>query len=270
MYRVSKSPIAGPSPVTHDTRSSKGSTAAKVIQSFNTWSFKREQPSDAGLLARIVGGSVDKSEPVPFVLYWGKGPRSRIAAPDLQCLDYLAALSERISSAYPMGTSINLVFTDTHAELNGHPRAKIDCYYADIRHAASERDFHCHWLKELTQAALALDPVRVEEPVSADTLDRLAQCAERWYQGEGSPKDGALKYYRMNMLEKRAIEFAFPHSIFITFNGSEFRELFPDRLPVFYMYSLKRGIGVKPWFLAEDSRPFGADWAIEHLRAASG
>ena len=38
-------------------------------------------------------------------------------------------------------------------------------------------------------------------------------------------------------------------SIFITFNGSEFRCLFPERLPIFYMYSLRRGVSVKPWFL---------------------
>jgi hypothetical protein len=51
------------------------------------------------------------------------------------------------------------------------------------------------------------------------------------------------------MIEKRAVEFAFPRSIFITFNGSEFRSLLPKSLPIFYMYSLRRGVSVKPWFL---------------------
>jgi L-tyrosine isonitrile synthase len=55
----------------------------------------------------------------------------------------------------------------------------------------------------------------------------------------------------MNMVEKRAVEFAFPRSIFVTFNGSEFRSLFPERLPVFYMYSLRRGVSIKPWFLPQ-------------------
>jgi len=58
-----------------------------------------------------------------------------------------------------------------------------------------------------------------------------------------------VTYYRMNMVEKRAVEIAFPRSIFVTFNGSEFRCLFPEQLPIFYMYSLRRGVSVKPWFL---------------------
>jgi hypothetical protein len=40
----------------------------------------------------------------------------------------------------------------------------------------------------------------------------------------------------------------FPHSIFITFNGGKLRCLFPTRLPIFYMYSLRRGVSIKPWF----------------------
>ncbi len=84
------------------------------------------------------------------------------------------------------------------------------------------------------------------------TLQRLSECAAKWYRGEGSASEGASEYYRMNMVEKRAVELAFPHAIFITFNGSEFRCLFPDRMPIFYMYSLKRGVSAKPWFLPDE------------------
>ncbi len=64
-----------------------------------------------------------------------------------------------------------------------------------------------------------------------------------------------MRYLQMNMVEKRAVQFAFPHSIFVTFNGSEFRSLFPERMPIFYMYSLRRGMSVKPWFLPAPSMP---------------
>lgn len=57
----------------------------------------------------------------------------------------------------------------------------------------------------------------------------------------------------MNMVEKRAIELAFPHSIFVTFNGSEFRSLFPENMPIFFMYSIKRGVSAKPWFLPDQA-----------------
>jgi hypothetical protein len=42
------------------------------------------------------------------------------------------------------------------------------------------------------------------------------------------------------MIEKRAVAAAFPEAVFVTFNGSEFRDLFPATMPIFYMYSLRR------------------------------
>jgi hypothetical protein len=86
-------------------------------------------------------------------------------------------------------------------------------------------------------------------------LSRLTVSARKWYRGPGGPEQGALIYYRTNLVERVAVELAFPHSIFLTFNGSEFRGLFPEHLPIFYMYSLRRGISIKPWFLPEDAIP---------------
>src|SRR6266542_6152940 len=93
---------------------------SKVLRAFNTWAFKREQPADPHLLLQIVSDSIALGTPISFVLYWGKGPRCRIAQPDIDCLDYLAGLARRVKQAYQPGASITLIFTDTHAELNGH------------------------------------------------------------------------------------------------------------------------------------------------------
>ena len=118
----------------------------------------------------------------------------------------------------------------------------------------------------LAFSASSLDPPRrwqnlaaADETVPEETLQRLSTCARKWYRGDGTAGQGALKYYQMNMIEKRAVELAFPRSIFVTFNGSDLRSLFPDRLPIFYMYSLRRGFSVKPWFLpgAEAGDPAG-------------
>jgi hypothetical protein len=76
----------------------------------------------------------------------------------------------------------------------------------------------------------------------------------KWYHGAGSAEQGAVIYFHMNMIEKRAVELAFPNAIFATFNSSKFRILFPKRLPIFYMYSMQRGMSVKPWFLPAEAR----------------
>jgi hypothetical protein len=86
-------------------------------------------------------------------------------------------------------------------------------------------------------------------------LAKLGACAAKWFRGEGTANEGAARYLQMNMVEKRAVQFAFPRSIFVTFNGSEYRCLFPERMPIFYMYSLRRGMAVKPWFLPVPQTP---------------
>jgi hypothetical protein len=228
----------------------KAATAEMVLRSFNTWAFKREQPADPVLLSRTIADAVSRNEPVCFILYWGKGPRAHVAEPDIACLDFLDTFSRRVGEAYSPGATIELIFTDTHANLNGHTSETIRQYFAEVDTQAVQRCFSTRLLSEITRAAQACPDFRVDEaPVSEDILERLSTSAGKWYRGEGTARDGALKYYRMNMIEKRAVERAFPRAIFATFNGSDLRCLFPDHLPVFYMYSLRRGFSVKPWFL---------------------
>lgn len=225
-----------------------GDVVGKVVQSFNTWAYKREQPSDAALLTQFVGRAVMRRQPVSFVFYWGKGPRSEVQHFDTQCMDYLASLAQRVKAVYPMGASISLVLTDTHASHNGHQAQLISKYYAEVEAEAAKRGFECYLLSELTEAAgrgLAVDGTEPSEEI----LETLYRSAERWYRGGASTLEGARQYYAMNMIERRVIEHFFPSSIFATFNGRESRALFPDKLPIFYMYSIKRGTSVKPWFL---------------------
>lgn len=235
-----------------------GAVAENVLRSFNTWHFKREQPSDPGLMLGIIAEAVAAGQPVPFVAYWGKGPRCAPAEPDIQCLDFLGELTARVRAVYRPGAALTLIFTDTHAQLNGHAPATIGRYMAGVEAGARERGFYGCRLSELVRAAGPM-PLDDDEAPPDDLLARLCASAEKWYRGEARPEQGARAYYRMNMVERRAVELAFPRSIFITFNGSDLRGLFPMSLPIFYMYSLRRGFGVKPWFL-----PAGAAACDEH------
>jgi L-tyrosine isonitrile synthase len=226
-------------------------SAEIVLHAFNTWAFKREQPDSPVTMLNTVARAIAAREPIPFVLYWGKGPRNIIGVPEIECLNYIAGLVRRIHDVYPPGGAVNLIFTDTHAELNGHSHESIAAYFASVEASAHGFGFkHC-WMSHLTKDAIrdALDGPMPDD----DTLQRLAKSAAKWYRGGRAPHDAALAYYKINMVEKRAVEMAFPDSIFITFNGSPLRSLFPEHLPIFYMYSLRRGISVKPWFVLSDS-----------------
>ncbi|MBX9776841.1 MAG: hypothetical protein K2Y71_20880 [Xanthobacteraceae bacterium] len=231
-------------------------TPEKILHAFNTWAFKREQPDSAALLLHAITGAAQLGRPLSFVLYWGKGPRHELAEPDTACLDYLASLGSRVRKVYEPGASFKLIFTDTHATLNGHQPQPMKAYFDAVERAARERGFDSCWLSELVFAAEAADAIDLaDEECPAEMLERLGACAAKWFRGEGTIEEGAARYLKMNMVEKRAVQFAFPRSIFITFNGSEYRSLFPDRMPIFYMYSLRRGMGVKPWFMPKPLAP---------------
>jgi hypothetical protein len=224
--------------------------AETILKSFNSRAFRREQPSDPQRMLQIISDAAAAQRPLPFVLYWGKGPRSAIAQPDIECLDFLAGFAGRVREGYARGATIKLILTDTHAELNGHPPAGIRGYFGDIEAGALMRGFDTCWLGELTRAAAAnVGPIDYDMP--KDMEERLAASAKKWFRGEGTAEDGARKYYRINMLELRAVELAFPGSIFITYNSPDFRSLCPARLPAFYMYTLRRGYRIKPWFLPD-------------------
>jgi L-tyrosine isonitrile synthase len=231
----------------------------KILRSFNTWTFKREQPSDRDLMLHFISEATRLAEPVPFVLYWGKGPRSRLAEPDTICLDYLKALTDRVRNVYEPGAALKLIFTDTHAELNGHSDRCIREYFADVANAAGRRGFGSCRLSVLPEAGDTLSARQLtEQNVSAETLRLLCASAAKWYRGERTADEAALAYFQMNLVERQSVELAFPRSIFLTFNGSQMRGLFPKLLPIFYMYSLRRGKSVKPWFMLADESD-GAD-----------
>lgn len=245
-------------------RKSRTATAEQVLRSFNTWAFKREQPSDPKLMLQTVAAALERGAPISFVLYWGKGARDRGDEPEQQCLDYLGAMSARVREVYKPGAKIKLLFTDTHAELNGHSRQNIRRYFDDIKSIAEPRGFETCWLGQLVKAAGNLATAApLDEVVPAETLVSLVASAQKWYRGSASARDGALTYLRMNLVEQRVVERAFPSSIFVTFNGSKMRCLFPKQLPIFYMYSLRRGMSVKPWFLpaAAEKLDTGTDQA---------
>ena len=228
-----------------------------IVRAFNTWAYKREQPSDIVLIKRVVASAIERNEPVPLLLYWGKGPRSTIAEPDVKCLDFLVSMRRRIEAVYPKGAQFHLLLTDTHARLNNHADEEIAQYFGDITAAARARGFACRRLSEVIAAATYhVQFTRIEVP-ETELIENLTRSAAKWYFGTKSTIEAATAYYAMNMREKRAVETIFPTAIFVTFSNSALRSLFPAHLPIFYMYTLRKGFGVKPWFIADEREQSG-------------
>lgn len=225
----------------------------EILKSFNTRAFKREKPHNPELMLQFVAEAHARQAPISFVQYWGKGLRPTLAAPELACFDFLESMISRIEAVYEPGADFTLVFTDTHAALNGHSQASIHSYFQDLVLAMRRYRFKVCLLSTLVDAA-GLSAGEMPEPQvpPPEVLAELRGSAAKWFKGEGSTEEGAIRYFQANMVERKVLERAFPRSIFVTFNGSRVRSLFPETLPIFYMFSLRHGISDKPWFLPPD------------------
>jgi hypothetical protein len=226
---------------------SKSILADRILRSFNTRAFKREQPDHPDLMLHVIREAIERQAPVAFASYWGKGPRSHMGEPEAKTLEYLTTMLRRIGTVYEPGAALTLIFTDTHAAHNGHAPESIRSYFGEVAAAAHQHGFAHRWLSELTRGIEP--PEAVPQSLPGEIAATLYASARKWYFGSGMLEEGALRYYQMNQVEKRAVELAFPRSIFITFNGSDLRCLLPAGLPVFYMFSLRHGVSDKPWFL---------------------
>jgi hypothetical protein len=246
-------------------------TPESVLKSFNTRAFKREQPDKPELMLQLASEAISRNAPLSFVMYWGKGPRAHLGAPEMTCLDFIASMTARVRQCHASGARLSLVFTDTHAEINGHSSQSIEAYFEELSGSARHRGFDTHRLSELVHNRdFPAEPEAVADSVPEELFAALCASAAKWFRGEGTSEQGALLYYRANMVEKKVIERAFPRSIFVTFNGSEMQPLFPDALPIFYMYSLRHGVCAKPWFLPSDFIYHPSSATAEQIEALRG
>ncbi|MGH6671242.1 MAG: hypothetical protein ACRECV_04595 [Xanthobacteraceae bacterium] len=224
-------------------------------------------------MIQFITQALVRRAPVSFVMYWGKGLRPTLAAPEFACLDFLDLMISRVVEVYEPGVDFTLVFTDTHAALNGHGEDSIHSYFQDLELAARRHRFKTCLLSSLVNApGLRPDEMPEYRVPTAELLAELRGSAVKWFKGEGSSEEGAVRYFQANMVERKVMERAFPRSIFVTFNGSQLRSLFPDTLPIFYMFSLRHGISDKPWFLPPDysgREPRPNDRSIELSPVAS-
>src|SRR5262249_54459490 len=95
-----------------------------------------------------------------------------------------------------------------------HSPQIIRSYFAGVTIAARQRGFESCWLGELMRAAGAApneDLAHLDVP--KEILPTLCASAMKWFRGDGTAEQGAIRYYQMNMSEKLVVELAFPRSI---------------------------------------------------------
>lgn len=181
--------------------------------------------------------------------YWGKGSKSQVGEPEKKTLDFLQEFFDRIKTIYPTGVELLILLTDTHADLNGHSQESTKTYFDSVKNLAQNYEFKTACLSELVSYNKDQLLPLVESLIIEDGLfDILLNSAEKHYTASNDYSLATKLYYLQNQIERQRIDENYPDYIFLTFNGSKLNDLFPKTLPIFYMYSSKKGTSVKPWF----------------------
>ena len=224
--------------------------AKKVIDSFNTWSFKREQPKSKESLVENILLHIKKKEPIKFIMYWGKGDRDIISNLELDAIKYLVNFCETIKKEYVYGVELTFIFTDTHAAINGYDAKSTKIYFESTKNLIDKYKIKSLYLSEIVSYKQEdilnkLSSTKIDESL----FDNLKNSSEKHCKNFNNNYEICAKvYYLQNQLEKKKVEERFQDYVFLTYNGSDLNKILPIKLPIFYMYSLKKGFSDKPWF----------------------
>ena len=234
-----------------------GALAEEVLASLNSWRFKRAQSGELGAVREIVQHALVRGRPMPFLSYWGCGPRDGLADVDEAALqrlhDYLQG-ALRLPAAPPR---LTLILTDVHAHNNGIPADRMERYFAAIGERAHELGMVTVRLGELwREAGLRMDEVRaaLDHPEARDRWaaeplrPQLIRQAERHVAPGLDAEEAARFYLHACRCEGLAIAARYPGHVFLTYNPPKMDLLSPP-LPKLYLSSFKEGTSVKPWFV---------------------
>lgn len=223
--------------------------------------FRRNPAYDEAGLMATVDAALLSDGTLNFLMFWGCGPRRTAAAPDRAAVDALGDLLAAAEAAAPVRARAHVICTDLHATNNGHSESHFLTYFSEIRSLAAGLDatFELEsavWRRGgLTRAAVSAleqEPAFQARWQEFRLRDRFVQQASR-HSGLADKTAAARHYYATCLLERDVLKALFGSSIFLTYNGPEFNECFPD-LPTLYVYPGPRGRNDKPWFVEVETQ----------------
>lgn len=236
-----------------------GEAGRAVIAATTARRFRRNPAHDEAGLAAAVERALLGDGSLEFLMFWGCGPRRHAAGPDRAAVDALADLLAAAEAAAPVRARAHVICTDVHATNNGHSEVHYRSYFDEVSRLARGLDVQFEfesavWHRGgLTRAGIeALE----REAGFLARWDRFA-LRDRFVQQAGRHSRLANKtlaarhYYATCLLEREVLRSLYPSSIFLTYNGPDFNECFPD-LPTLYVYPGPRGRNDKPWFVDVD------------------
>ncbi|MFT7462981.1 MAG: long-chain acyl-CoA synthetase [Pseudohongiellaceae bacterium] len=238
-----------------------GERVAEVVKSFDIYKFRRARSDDLPAIETLLQKALLAGTSVEFVTFWGVGSRAEAAKPDRAAMDLLRRFLDAINKAAGRElATLRLVLADVHARCNQVDPSIYEPYFAAMGGLAEERGFTTSWLSAVwSEHELEFDEVlgqmqrndRLEEWESFALRDEFLNQASNRCADPGQAEEFAYRYFLTITTENEAMAASCAGSVFITYNGADFRSALP-KLPMVHLHSLKPGTAAKPWFLGDE------------------
>ena len=236
-------------------KSASDEIAVQIVAALQVRKYRRAPAFKEDLLLARVRHALQTGEPLEFLAFWGCGDRRDIADVDDRALEAMKAVTSEPGRLGPIRSHTHVVFMDIHARLNGRADEHANHYFDVIQtaHANEHRTFQRE-SRTFERYGLTIDEI-VEYEKSDEFNEfwltfplREKFVTQACRHSNNTDSTYAARRYLATCRKERALfAAAFPNAIFLTYNGPEFNDCFPD-VPTLYVYPGPRGPTVKPWF----------------------
>ncbi len=233
-----------------------GSACNDLVAALTARKFRRNPCYKEPELRQLIQSAILALRPIEFFMFWGCGPRHDAATPDRVALAALEDILDTVGRVAPIQARAVIILTDLHARNNGYHQEHYNAYFAAIERAAAGLNVTFRRESEIwARGGLSMERVgrfaastEFEAKWQVFPLqDRFMTQASR-HSKMADRAEAARRYYAICLLEREVLKAAFQQSVFLTYNGPEFNDCFPD-LPTLYVYPGPRGRTDKPWFI---------------------
>lgn len=219
-----------------------------------------------------------KKKHLRFISYWGGSDKKHPDKYDFDALLNLFGFLRVIEKHYRMDAQLTLIFTDTHALLNGYKPDDYKSYFKGIRNTVNQFNYthvlmsevlmpfaKSHHLRDMNALINSIInenrkhniPEFLKGRESFELLKKSANKHSHRYLNNqffgdlrfNSTAESAYAYITLNQIEKQYVEKNFFQSVFLTYTSDDEKELIAPDLPSLQIYSFSKGQRSRPWFM---------------------
>lgn len=251
---------------------------AKTISSFLAGRKKEDRQKQLAELEKYVQERLIKNKnKIRFVMYWGASDKRYPDKYDFDALFHLFGFLRIVEKHYKIDVHLTLIFTDTHANLNGYHTENYKNYHREIRKILNDFNYShllmsevltpfakSHNLKDTNDLIKSVIKQSINNKIpdiiindkSFEVLKRSAEKHAQRFRNINIYKDlcfnsieqSAYAYILLNRIERQYVEKNFFQSVFLTYTSDIEKELIAPNLPTIQVYSIHKGLSCRPWF----------------------